>query len=445
MMKGIRRLIVLFCVLVPSGIKSQNSLWESVSPQITGYVYAFYEDTLTDRLYIAGGTSNGFCSYDGTSVTPIGSGLCPGLMRVIIKYNDTLYLGGNCPGHHLMRWNGGNWDTTNVDANQNVSAMCVYNGELYVGGQFTTIGGISSNGLAKYDGTSWTDISGFPFSYNYGVHAICSYNNELYIGGSFGDSVGNVMNIARRNGNQWNSVGTGFYGGVSGVDALEVYNNKLYIGGMFTSTNGNAGDYVVEWNGAVLSDVGGGLMGMWNGNGQVYDLLTYDNELYACGAFSYAGGAFAQYVAKWNGTDWCGFGDTLNNLATALGSYHDSLYIGGAFTMIDSDAVFCFAMWRGGNYVDTCGNTTGILEQTNFFATVQAYPNPSSAITTFQFLDNSATREIIITDQLGKEIWRKESSDLTVEFPAHDFSMGMYFYRVEESSGVKATGKLVIE
>ena len=33
--------------------------------------------------------------------------------------------------------------------------------DLYVGGVFTGAGGVSARGLAKWNGTSWSDVGGF--------------------------------------------------------------------------------------------------------------------------------------------------------------------------------------------------------------------------------------------------------------------------------------------
>jgi hypothetical protein len=317
---------------------------------------------------------------------------------------------------------------------------------LYVGGNFTTIGGINASGLAKYNGTSWSAVGNFPFSYQYGVSSISSYNGELYIGGVFGDSLGNDMNIARWNGSNWHSVGGGFHGGIASVDALEVLNNILYIGGSFTVSSGNVGNDIAQWNGTILSGVGGGMSSINTTNAQVMDLMQYNNSLYAVGCFQYAGGVFADHIAKWDGVNWCGFGDTLDNIVLALGTYRSELYIGGAFDTIGGDTICSVAKWIGGNYVDTCGViSTGVNEQAGQNFSVQVFPNPLNQNGTFQINGLEGNKTVVIYDQLGKEIWRKETNENQIEFLTENFTTGMYFYRLELNGEIKATGKFIVE
>ena len=338
-----------------------------------------------------------------------------------------------------MKWNGTSWDTSGLSVNAPVCALYVYNGELYVGGNFTVIAGISAIGLAKFDGANWSAIGNMPFTVFTSVNTIAEYSGELYIGGQFGTSFGGG-NLARWNGSQWNAVGVGISGGWDAVDCFEVYGNQLYIGGMFTVADGNVGNYIAKWDGIALSDVGGGL-----GGGQVHDLMVFNSELYVAGAFNYAGGIWAQAIAKWNGNNWCGFGDTLNNRILALASYQGELYIGGGCWIISTDTLAGVAKWIGGNYVDTCGNMTGIDEENSYSNfVVSVFPNPISQAAIFQFNGPEELRTIIIYDQAGREIWRKETDVNLVEFSAEGYSPGIYFYRVKQTEEMKASGKFII-
>jgi hypothetical protein len=444
MSKRVYWIVILFCALLPFGSKAQNPNWANASPsQYCGAVACMYEDTTTDLLYI--GSGNYVHVFNGLTYPIMGTSFGPFGVRAIIKYNGSLYVGSVFdPTKTFTRWNGTAWDTTGIAANAQVWALYEYNGDLYVGGSFTQIAGINANGLAKFDGANWSAVGNFPFGYMIGVNAITSYNGELYVGGSFGDSLSNTMNIARWNGSQWNTVGGGFHGGAAEVECLEVCNNKLYIGGSFTFGSGNVGDYIAQWDGTTLSGVGGGVYGV--GNGQIHDLQTYHNELYAGGVFSSAGGVPAQYIAKWDGTNWCGSGDSMNNIVTTLGVYRDTLYMGGGFQFINADTIICLAKWIGGNFGDTCGFiSTGVNEQSQENFSVQMFPNPITTDAIFQITGSGKNKTLIIYDQLGKEIWRKETSENQIEFSAEGFSSGLYFYRIELSGENKASGKFIIE
>lgn len=442
MSKHIFYYLFLFCALVSKDIKAQNTHWQVVSSPAYGAL-CFYEDTSQNLLYIGGSEVS---AYDGNIFTQVGSINSSGGVRHIIKYQDTLYASAFDIGFGLMKWNGTTWDTAGVYTDGIVGALYVYNGELYVSGWFTTIGGINANGLAKFDGTNWSVIGNLPLGYNYGIWAITMYNGELYIGGSFGDSAWNTMNILRWNGSQWNTVGSGFNGGMDEVSSFEVFNNILYIGGSFRVSDGNAGNYIVKWDGTTLSDVGGGVMGLNNGNGQVRDLVTYNNTLYVAGVFSYAGGIWAQSIAKWDGVNWCGFGDTLNNSIIVLGTYNGELYIGGNWWIIGSDTLVGLTKWIGGNYVDTCANMTGIKEQTQNFS-MQIFPNPTAENFTLRLSGlNGKSIQTKIIDILGQTVMEKKEVNTSENFEKQiDVSgLGVGIYMVMVRSGDMEFGQKII-
>ena len=86
--------------------------------------------------------------------------------------------------------------------------------DIYVAGVFSRAGGVSSPGLAKWNGNDWSSV-GFA-----GVAlALVSDGTNLFVGGSF-TNAGGVLNtnIARFDGTNWSALGggLGFYsGGVS--------------------------------------------------------------------------------------------------------------------------------------------------------------------------------------------------------------------------------------
>jgi hypothetical protein len=63
-----------------------------------------------------------------------------------------------------------------------VYALTVYNGQLIAGGNFTTAGGVSTNRIARWDGSNWEALGS---GMNYDVRALTVYNGELIAGGWF--------------------------------------------------------------------------------------------------------------------------------------------------------------------------------------------------------------------------------------------------------------------
>ena len=204
----------------------------------------------------------------------------------------------------------------------------------------------------------------------------------------------------------------------------------------------------MRWNDTTMRDVGGSVEFYFHSVPQVRQMLVHDGKLYCAGNFEIIGGVFAFGLASWDGNNWCGYNTSFTASSQECGTfglafYDDTLYMAGGFVIADGDSVAGIGKWISGNFVDTCGNTTGYFEiigQNN----VTVFPNPSEEITTFQFAV-PAQRTIIICDPLGREVWRKQTSELLVEFPAYEFTDGMYFYCIQAEDKNSASGKLVIQ
>jgi hypothetical protein len=124
--------------------------------------------------------------------------------------------------------------------------------------------------------------------------------SNLYVGGEFTTAGGLVANgIAKWNGSDWSTLGSGMQGGFWSsptVVALAVLGGDLYAGGNFTSAGGSTANYIAKWNGSSWSELGSGL---GFDPSAVYALAVSGNDLYAGGDFSTAGGKVSAYIAKW--------------------------------------------------------------------------------------------------------------------------------------------------
>src|SRR5690606_12292056 len=145
---------------------------------------------------------------------------------------------------------------------------------LYVGGGFTHAGGLLSRGIARFDGASWSGLSGGITQGSWlpvpAVHALAVFDDgngpALYAGGDFLAIGGtNAAHVARWNGAQWSSLQGGMLhtdGDYSAVEALAVYDDgqgpALWAGGYFDITNlGTSNPQVVpglaRWTGTTWS------------------------------------------------------------------------------------------------------------------------------------------------------------------------------------------------
>ena len=97
---------------------------------------------------------------------------------------------------------------------------------------------------------------------DYDVNALAfDASGNLYIGGEFDTAGGiTVNNIAKWNGTAWSALGTGVTGD-TGVNAL-VFDSagNLYAAGVFTTAGGNAASNIARWNGAAWSALGAGIV-----------------------------------------------------------------------------------------------------------------------------------------------------------------------------------------
>jgi hypothetical protein len=273
-------------------------------------------------------------------------------------YNGELYVGGqfNNPGGlssiGLMKWNGISFDTlpgNYLFGNSRVEAMAVYNNELYIGGGFTTYNTFNPSVfdfIAKWDGANFTSVG---TGCNNEVYSMAVYKGNLYVGGDMQTAGSTVVNsIAKWNGIQWLSVGGGITGSSARVSELEVYNNELYASGNFYFAALNT-SCIARWNDTTWNEVGtGGIPGV------VYALGTFNNELYAGGPyFTQAGGVPVNEIAKWNGTTWSAVGSGISYYDGYLGDlfamkeYHNELYVGGEFSVMDGDSIKSIAKYNG--------------------------------------------------------------------------------------------------
>jgi hypothetical protein len=62
--------------------------------------------------------------------------------------------------------------------NKTVRAFAVSGRELYVGGDFTGVYGVSASHVAKWDGTTWTALGS---GVNGNVHALALSGGALYV------------------------------------------------------------------------------------------------------------------------------------------------------------------------------------------------------------------------------------------------------------------------
>jgi hypothetical protein len=177
--------------------------------------------------------------------------------------------------------------------------------QMYVGGNFARAGELTLNGVALWDGTSWSSLgTGANAGVDGIVYAIAVDGTDVYVGGKFTKAGGVAANnIARWDAaaGTWNALGTGVGGDPSAyVGSITIVSGNVYVGGWFSSAGAATTKNIARWNksGGSWASLGAGAA---NGiNGDVLALDIKDSLLYVGGSFNRAGGVVANNIVRWN-------------------------------------------------------------------------------------------------------------------------------------------------
>jgi hypothetical protein len=135
-----------------------------------------------------------------------------------------------------------------------VRAIASNGDEVWVGGEFTSVDGLPTAGVALYDGTTWQPLGTGIDGASRRVNAVELYGGELYVGGNFSTAGGvNSPNLARYSAGLWSAVDAGLD---APVNDLALYKGELVVGGEFTDAGGLGLASAVSWDGALFAPLG---------------------------------------------------------------------------------------------------------------------------------------------------------------------------------------------
>src|ERR1035438_8841136 len=110
-----------------------------------------------------------FSDADWVSLNPGISGANYIVHAIEVDGSGNLYVGGEftwigtVPANYIAKWDGTTWSALGsgmggLGGSTVVQALAVSGTNLYVGGWFTTAGGVTVNGIAKWDGNAWSAL-----------------------------------------------------------------------------------------------------------------------------------------------------------------------------------------------------------------------------------------------------------------------------------------------
>ncbi len=378
-----------------------GSTWTNVL-QTDGAVYAM--QVWGDDLYVAGDFTHAagqpvsyILRWDGTAAHPVGGGV-DSRIYALAAGQEGLYAAGTfnhaggSPAARVALWDGAAWhplgDGIGTDyetcCNEygepyyhwtSVEALAAFGSDLFAGGPFTTAGGDSSRGFARWDGSTWHDLAG---TITGRVYSLLPLQDQVIAAGSFWRlGTTPALHVASWDGNAWHAVGPGlgapdtpcdvhgvamlgdqllaigcytgcaeihgpaFWDGSSwhhawsvglGLDgevrAILPDGDRLIVGGGFMHAGELTANGIAEFDGEQWIPYGGSGCGNVSFLSGIYALERFNGDVIAAGMFGSMGGLTARNVARWDGQAWHAMGDGLPAEIGCLAVHGGVLYAG---------------------------------------------------------------------------------------------------------------------
>jgi hypothetical protein len=345
------------------------------------HAMATFDDGQGPVLYVGGDFGHagelvvsGLARWDGTHWTQKRGELSGGGVRAFALYDDgsgtELYAAGGIytasgqPANGIAKWNGTSWSPLGVGSAAGVSGqiydLCVYDdgagAKLYAVGIFLHAGGQLANNIARWGPNGWEAFTNGAAGYPYALEVFDDGSGpKLVVAGEFPE-IGSVLvqNIATFDGSTFAPLGAGVDGIVWDLKVFQGPSGpELIAGGEFTHAGGAPAGRIASWSHGAWSELAGGL------DARAMSLVTFDEgageRLFVGGYFAQAGGLQVPHLARWDGVGWSapGTGDDVNPTAAAPGfGVHDDgtgpkLYVGTDVRIGPSSWTHGIGRWTG--------------------------------------------------------------------------------------------------
>jgi hypothetical protein len=269
-----------------------------------------HDDGTGASLYVGGYFAQGIRRWNGSSWVSVGFGLSDQFHSAVVMALSTFTVGGSSSlyaggvafwtSESIARWDGQTWSSVGqgvTGPNPRVTALHVFDDgsgpALYVGGTFSTAGGVPVDGLARWNGSQWSAVG----SNAHHVAAFATFDDgtgpALYASGTFFIPPGYFTYFARWTGSTWVDVPHPF---ANSGNVLAVGND----GGGPMLFDGDGPNEISKWDGHNWLTMGDGLNGGVSALDFFDEGLGHGPELFVGGQFTLAGGGIqSRGIAKW--------------------------------------------------------------------------------------------------------------------------------------------------
>ena len=291
-----------------------------------------------DDVYVsinANSTKIGLYKYHAGTWTKTPIDLQGQPIEKLFNAGKELFMGGNfkTPGEALLRWDGTNYKSFGKGANGIVKAMAKDGDYIYVGGQFTRVGTVKADYIARFNTKTevWDSLATGTGAFDGYVTTIAINGDSVIVGGTFtkvGGKASSRIAIWLKSKKTWIT----FADPISGyVSVICPYKTGFFVGGDLGSIKG---DYkygcLAYYNGTTWEDLGKAPTSL------VSTLLVKGDSLYLGGGFGFAGGitVYRSAIYTISTKAWDLFAPTNAPEVNTLLSVGNKIFVGGNFANI---------------------------------------------------------------------------------------------------------------
>jgi len=203
--------------------------------------------------------------------------------------------------------------------------MTEFEGDLVIGGDFSMVGGVPAQNMARWDGEEWSAVGG---GHEDNIYELTVFDGKIAAAAGWN-------RIYLLNDGTWTEIGhvTGVSEGGCFVSIEALFpDEKLIVGGSFAWMDGMATNHITGWDGYDWGRPWKVGCKWCNEAGYgcdfaiVYDLMRYKGSLIACGCF-YPGS-----IARWDGDGWQALHCGAEYWVYSMIEWEGNLLVGGDFS-----------------------------------------------------------------------------------------------------------------